>query len=253
MPENNPFLLFIIDDDDISREVMGMTLERHGYGVTTAECGKTALAALNAGKEKSPNLILPDLVLMDTQMPGLSGIELIAALRAAGAARIVAISASEPGEAIRNASDGFLLKPVLPEDVAALFSMPVQLAAVSAAEASAGTASSVHPGIDPEVIGKFRAMMPPASVHEIYAATASDMKTRLNSLANAIDASNTAEISRIAHSIKGVCAMVGLTSGRDAAARLEVSNLPVTWPEDLAQLRIALEGLEVMLADDFSA
>lgn len=253
MTENKPHSILIIDDDDVSREVMGMTLEMQGYAVTTVEDGNAALGALHGGKEALSDLILPDLILMDTQMPGLSGTDLITALRAAGAERIVAISASEPGEAIRSASDGFLLKPVQPEDVAALFSMPIQLAAASEEETPANTASSATPAVDPVVIGKFRAMMPASAVREIYAATASDMKTRIGSLSDAIDAVNTAEVSRVAHSIKGVCAMVGLTAGRDAAARLEISNLPVTWPGELAQLRIALEGLEVMLADDFSA
>ena len=248
MPVNRPHSILIIDDDAISREVMAMTLEMHSYTVTAAEDGNAALAALDSGQKA-----LPDLILMDTQMPGLSGTDLIAALRAAGAGCIVAISASEPGEAIRSASDGFLLKPVQPDAVSELFSIPVQLAAAASEEALPIALALAAPAVDPETLSKFKAMMPAAAVREIYVATASDMKIRIGSLSDAIDAANIVEISRIAHSIKGVCAMVGLTAGRQAAARLEVSNLPVTWPGDLAQLRIALEGLEVMLADDFSA
>lgn len=252
-----PHSILIIDDDPISREVMAMTLEMHGYAVTSAPDGNAALAILKKAAD-TPDLILPELILMDTQMPGMSGVELIAALRKAGSMRaasmrIVAISASEPGEAIRKASDGFLLKPVQPEAVNALFTTPAHVISLAAQAAPAAVLLATEPAVDPEILRKFKAMMPPKAVREIYEATASDMKVRVSSLQEAIDAANAPEVSRIAHSIKGVCAMVGLTAGREAASRLEVSNLPVTWPGDLMQIRIALEALEVMLADDFSA
>jgi HPt (histidine-containing phosphotransfer) domain-containing protein len=112
----------------------------------------------------------------------------------------------------------------------------------------------VDPGvIDPGVLGKLKAMMPASAVREIYAATAADLAGRLLTLQTAMDTANSADVARIAHAIKGGCAMVGLTSARDAAARLEISNLPVTWPEELSQLHIALRGLEGMLGDDFPA
>lgn len=249
MPSANQRSILIIDDDAISREVMQMTLEMHGYSVETSEDGKAALQLLADNPE-------PATILMDTQMPGLSGVELIAALRNACRARIVAISASEPGEAVRNAADGFLLKPVQVESLAKMLASPAaqgireESAAGQAAVADDAASAQV---IDPIVFGKLKAMMPPASLREVYAATASDMKTRLASLQAAMDAANVPEVSRIAHSIKGACAMVGLTGARETAARLEISNLPVTWPGELAQLHIALRGLEGMLADDFPA
>ena len=249
MPSANQRSILIIDDDAISREVMQMMLEMHGYAVETAEDGQAALQLLAEGR-------LPATILMDTQMPGLSGVELIQALRKESKARIVAISASEPGEAVRNAADAFLLKPVQVESLAKMLASPVAQAAdaepASGQPAAAESAASA-PLIDPVVFRKLKAMMPPASLREIYAATASDMKTRLISLQAAMNAANAPEVARIAHSIKGACAMVGLTSARETAARLEISNLPVTWPAELAQLHFALRGLEGMLADDFPA
>ena len=47
--------------------------------------------------------------------------------------------------------------------------------------------------------------------------------------------------------------MVGLTGAREAAARLETINLPVTWLSELAQLHFALSGLKGMLGVDFPA
>lgn len=250
--------LLLIDDDAISREVLQMTLEMHGFAVETAEDGPSALARL-AEKNHQPNLILPDLILpdlilMDTQMPGLSGIELIHALRDCSKAQILAISGSDPGEAIRQATDGFLLKPIEPEALLAWINRIDQAEPGEIASVQAQRQTSADLGadlIDPVVLGKLKAMMPASAVREIYAAVAGDLTTRLATLQTAMDTQNGADVSRIAHAIKGGCAMVGLTGAREAAARLEISNLPVTWPEELSQLRFALSGLEGMLGDDF--
>jgi HPt (histidine-containing phosphotransfer) domain-containing protein len=101
------------------------------------------------------------------------------------------------------------------------------------------------------VLGKLKAMMPPAAVREIYAAVASDLTTRLDSLSAAMEAGNSAGVARIGHTIKGGCSMVGLTAANDAAARLETSNLIETWPKELFELRSALAALQSILSDEF--
>jgi CheY-like chemotaxis protein len=245
-PSSSPLpALLLIDDDAISREVLQMTLEMHGFAVEIAEDGAEALALL-AGKNAQPELIL-----MDTQMPGLSGLGLIEALRGCSTARIVAISGSDPGEAIRQAADGFLLKPIEPEGLLAWINRTEPGAiAQSIAQVQAGQELGADI-VDPVVLGKLKAMMPASAVREIYAAVASDLTTRLATLRAAMDAADSIEVARIAHAIKGGCAMVGLSSARGAASRLETSNLPVTWPAELAHLHSALKGLEVMLGGNF--
>jgi CheY-like chemotaxis protein len=236
--------LLLIDDDAISREVLQMTLEIHGFELETAEDGAEALSLLEKAAAK------PEAILMDTQMPGLSGLALIEALRGISTARIVAISGSDPGDAIRQAADGFLLKPIEVQDLLALLREEPAAPAKAPAAVSAAPSAAL---IDSAVLDKLKGMMPASAVREIYAAVASDLKTRLETLISAMDANNPAEVARIAHAIKGGCAMVGLTGARDAASRLETSNAPVTWPTEVVQLRIALTGLEGMLEDDFPA
>lgn len=257
MPDSLPHSILIVDDDAVSREVMAMTLEMQGYAVASAADGAGALSALRLAAAAGPGGF-PDLILMDAQMPGLSGVELMAALRAAGARRVVAISASDPGERVREAADGFLLKPVGPEAVAALFPAVPEAGwgsrtDLAASAEGAGVDRGRDAGVDPAVLAKFRAMMPASSVREIYAATAADMRSRLGALEAAMAAEQGTEVARIAHSIKGSCAMVGMIVARDAAARLETGDRPGTWKAEVAQLHIALEALEVMLASDFSA
>jgi CheY-like chemotaxis protein len=235
--------VMLIDDDAISREVLSMLLEMHGYPVASAEDGAQALAAIGPDQ--------PQVILMDTQMPGLSGVDLIEALRAKTRARIVAISGSDPGEAIRDDADGFLLKPIQPEDLDALLAGdPTQSPADNYAGISV-SASAEQNAIDPVVLGKLKAMMSPSAVREIYAAVAADLTTRLESLAAAMKAGNAAEVARIAHTTKGGCSMVGLTAATDAAARLETSNRNETWTEELFELRGALAALQSILIHEF--
>ncbi len=96
-------------------------------------------------------------------------------------------------------------------------------------------------------LGKLKAMMPAAALTEIYTAVATDLEARLVPLSAAINAGDTTETARIAHIIKGGCSMVGISVAVEAAARLESSNPPETWPKELLQLHFALDRLKSIL------
>lgn len=66
--------VLVIDDDDDMRMVVRVTLELDGYDVVAAEGADQALSLI----EKTS----PDVVVTDVMMPGTSGIELLARLRA---------------------------------------------------------------------------------------------------------------------------------------------------------------------------
>jgi CheY-like chemotaxis protein len=252
--------ILLIDDDSISLEVLSLVLEMNGFPVDCAEDGAKALESL-----KTPAAI-PEVILMDTQMPGLSGLDLVRALRGCCEARIIAISGSEVGMEIRKATDGFLLKPI---EIEALTALLKTWSASTAAEPSEWDAKPnfesdlsslsaeaepiieplIKPLINPAVLGKLKAMMPASAVMEIYMAVASDTTTRLVTLAAAMDAGDATEVARIAHTIKGGCAMVGFSVAAEAAARLEISNRSETWPKELLQLHFALDKLQSMLGD----
>ena len=80
-----------------------------GYAVHTAADGSAAIGLLAAGE------FIPGVILMDVQMPGLSGIELIEQLRARSQARLYVISANDGATELAAKADGFLLKPFPPE------------------------------------------------------------------------------------------------------------------------------------------
>ncbi|HEX8810871.1 MAG TPA: response regulator, partial [Terracidiphilus sp.] len=105
--------LLIVDDDEVSREVLATILTIAGYTVRTARDGSEAVEMLDHA-ESAPRAILVDL-----RMPGLSGTELIAQMRSRlrpgyGSAHrtvILAMSASDPHDGRVDGADGFLRKP----------------------------------------------------------------------------------------------------------------------------------------------
>ena len=248
MPSAQKPALLLIDDDPISLEILSMTLTIYGHAVQTAESGEQALTLLTSPPHPGailPEAILPEAILMDTQMPGLSGEPLVHALRAATPARILAISASPIPDSLAALTDGFLLKPFTPDQLEA--ALDVALAPPPAPSQSAPTQPDQDPLIDPVTLAKLRAMMKPAALRQLFQAVADDLGPRLTTLQAAIIAADPAEISRIAHAIKGGCAMVGLTRIRNTAAALEAGVPRETWLAHLAQLHMHLRELNDIL------
>jgi DNA-binding response OmpR family regulator len=65
--------ILVIEDDEVMRELMRMSLEQNGYEVTTAEDGVRGYdAAL---------FLKPDLIVTDIQMPGADGIHVVRRVR----------------------------------------------------------------------------------------------------------------------------------------------------------------------------
>ncbi len=80
-----PSRILVVDDNEVLRTLLSQVLEHAGYDVITAESGSAALDVA-AGDP-------PDLCLVDHVMPGMSGADLISALRAASDPRLRAMPA----------------------------------------------------------------------------------------------------------------------------------------------------------------
>jgi two-component system sensor histidine kinase/response regulator len=72
-PHRAPLRILLAEDNEINQRVAVGILEQRGHSVTVAANGKLALTAL--GKERF------DLILMDVQMPVMTGLEAVAAIR----------------------------------------------------------------------------------------------------------------------------------------------------------------------------
>ncbi len=105
---SDPAVLLIADDDPGLRESLERTLTREGYRVILASDGNAALERLRAGGV--------DLVLTDLKMPGLSGIELLRAVKAIAAdVDVILLTAfgtvEEAVKAMKEGAYDFLTKP----------------------------------------------------------------------------------------------------------------------------------------------
>jgi CheY-like chemotaxis protein len=112
------YRILLAEDNPINQKVATHILEKRGHAVVTAGDGKKAVAALKGGAF--------DLVLMDVQMPRMSGLEATAAIRKAERATkahipIVAMTAhamkGDRERCLASGMDEYLSKPLRPEDL----------------------------------------------------------------------------------------------------------------------------------------
>jgi len=107
--------VLIVDDDRDIRESMGEYLQGHGYEVALAEGGEAMRKALEAA--------LPDVVLLDLNMPGEDGLSLARWLRATHEVGIIMVTGA--GEVVDRVvglevgADDYLAKPFDPRELRA--------------------------------------------------------------------------------------------------------------------------------------
>lgn len=246
--------VLLIDDDLVSREVLATVLTLGGFTVHSADSGAASLELLAAGT------CAPEVILMDAQMPGLSGPELIAALRTRSQATVVAMSGSNVPRELTATADAFLLKPFGAEALEQVLRERAQKTqAKPVFEKEIDAAPGEEPVIKPEVIAQFRQMMPEAAVREIYVAIAADLKMRLTALDSALGAGDVAAVRSIGHAIKGGCGMAGAMQAARLGALLEslgsgaMGNQLDNSAMLIRDLRHALGRLESMLNAEFPA
>ena len=235
----NAGTLLLIDDDTVSREVMATVLTMKGYTVQAAALGEEAVAMLESGS------FMPQGILVDLRMSGLSGAELIAQLRTRTRATIIAISASEPQSETIAQADGFLRKPFTPEELANALARrtgkPVQL--LDAREAVA---------LDRKILAQLRTAMPEKSVRALYTAVLVDLNERLKALEAAIARGDAAAVRLIGHNIKGGCGLAGAAEAAHLGALLETESDKLDNSCAIVlRLRAAMEHLKYMLDAEF--
>jgi CheY-like chemotaxis protein/HPt (histidine-containing phosphotransfer) domain-containing protein len=233
-----PVRIMVVDDDDVSREVIALLLEEEGYAVDTAVSGDAALLRLETGRGS-----LPEVVLTDVQMPGIAGGELARRLRGVCGSGVVllAMSGSMPEEELRRGFDGFLMKPFKMADVAAA------LAGCSAKAVSGGI---VEGGVilNEAVYEKLAGSMRPARLEQLYALCLEDAEKRVAGMRRAATDGDDAAYRREAHAIKGGCGMVGADELQKLATSMETRGLDDTnHVASLAEFTLACERLRRML------
>jgi DNA-binding NarL/FixJ family response regulator len=150
----------VVDDHPMWRESVARDLAEAGYEVVaTAADGAQALRVFAAAR--------PDVVVLDLQLPDMSGVEVTSALRVADpAVRVLVLSASgeqqDVLDAVKAGAAGYLLKSAARQEF------------LDAVRRTAGGDAVFTPGLAALVLGEFRRMAaaPPAA-----GAGASDVPT----------------------------------------------------------------------------
>src|SRR5690348_3209951 len=99
--------ILVVDDEPTIVEVVELYLRREGFAVVTAADGNAALAALERQR--------PDLIVLDLMLPGVSGLELTARLRATGGPPIIMLTArgeeTDRVVGLELGADDYVVKP----------------------------------------------------------------------------------------------------------------------------------------------
>jgi signal transduction histidine kinase len=111
---DKPSRILIIDDEEIVLDSCLAVLEGRGYEIATAPDGA-------AGLEKAREFV-PDLVLVDLMMPGLSGFEVLEALRGVDPTLVTIVitgysTVESAVEAMKKGAFDFLPKPFMPDEL----------------------------------------------------------------------------------------------------------------------------------------
>jgi two-component system KDP operon response regulator KdpE len=106
MPDKQPIILVVDDEPQILR-VMRASLPARGYDLRTAAAGEEALELIT--KE------MPDLVILDMVLPGMSGLEVCRRVRQFSSVPIIVLSAKggelEKVAALDSGADDYVTKP----------------------------------------------------------------------------------------------------------------------------------------------
>ncbi|UCC16967.1 MAG: response regulator [Dehalococcoidales bacterium] len=99
--------ILIVDDEAQVTLVIKRVLEKEGYAVTTANDGHEALELV----VKSP----PDLIILDINMPGINGYQVLEKIRERHDIPVIMLSANQSassiGESIGLGADDYIRKP----------------------------------------------------------------------------------------------------------------------------------------------
>jgi DNA-binding response OmpR family regulator len=105
--ENEPIALIIEDDPDLVH-IFAEALEQSGFKPTTVSEGKLALELLSK--------MIPDIVVLDLHLPGISGGKILQAIKADGRLSetrvIIATADHRTAEDMRDTADLILIKPI---------------------------------------------------------------------------------------------------------------------------------------------
>lgn len=129
----DPLRVLVADDEPVSRTVVGAMLRKAGYAVTYAPDGEEAWQLLDAADP-------PSLALLDWEMPGLQGPEIVQKLRSKSAATPTYLilltsrdSQADIVQGLRAGADDYVTKPANEDELIARVNVGARVVRLQAA------------------------------------------------------------------------------------------------------------------------
>ena len=193
-----PLRILLAEDNAVNRQLALTVLERRGHHVTVAHTGREALEALDE--------VSVDLILMDLQMPEMSGLEATAAIRArerqnGGRVPIVAMTAhamkGDRERCLEAGMDGYLSKPINRRELVEL------VEAVAPRESNQPAAATpARPAWSPEaMLGRLGGDEPLA--RQLAALFLGECPRMMIAIREAVALGSAEDLRRAAHAFKG--------------------------------------------------
>jgi CheY-like chemotaxis protein/HPt (histidine-containing phosphotransfer) domain-containing protein len=214
--------VLVAEDNPVNRKLVTKLLQKRGHKVTSVEDGRQAVTAMTSSR--APGF---DVVLMDLQMPELSGLEATEAIRGHEASRggrvpIVALTAhamqGDRERCLAAGMDGYLSKPIDVDELIATVESAGQAAAP--ADRAAAPPDEASPVFDERAAlayaGGDRRLL-----REVVSLFRADAPSSLRRIEKALGRRDGDALRAAAHALKGAIATLGGKAGRDAAAELE--------------------------------
>jgi two-component system, sensor histidine kinase and response regulator len=244
--------VLVADDNAVNRTLVRRVLEKRGHDVVEAVDGRHALSVIAAATADRF-----DAVLMDVQMPRMSGFEATAAIRSreAGTAAHVPIiamtahaMAGDRERCLQAGMDAYLAKPIDIHQLVEAIEGIGQQAVVPAAAPPGAIRDTI---LDEEAVlarvGGDRRFLA-----EMFALYREDSPKTLRELRRSVAAGNAERVQSAAHALRGSVATFGAQAAFDAARVLEVMarNRDLTGAADaLARIEREIPRLEAALAE----
>jgi CheY-like chemotaxis protein len=230
--------VLLVDDDPIVLELLSLLLADSGAEIVRAIGGQEGLRALK------PPSRLPDIILVDHQMPQVSGTDIARYIRSLPRPRprVIAMSASPLPQDELALFDDYLAKPIDRDLLRAAIS---GASSRSAPAPPRRPAAGLPPSLDSSIVTKLQAIMPPSAIRELYTVYVADTRQRIREMERFSAEGDDAALRRCAHAVKGSAAMAGVPGIASIAAGLEAGQLPRRDHENLFhQMRCACDDVE---------
>jgi two-component system cell cycle response regulator DivK len=112
LPKSVPKRILIVEDNELNMKLLNDVLEAYGYDIVKTDSGAAVLDLARTHR--------PDLVLMDIQLPDISGLQAVRQLKGNPQTRgipVIAVTAfamaGDERKALDSGCDGYIAKPIM--------------------------------------------------------------------------------------------------------------------------------------------